>query len=231
MHFRGKQLASLVLLSATLLAKIEGATGKVHVISFSKWTSVQWMAGAAAEKDKPLTLKVRGLIVDGQIKEYVLGSPHEVTERLLVVRRAFRVNDSLPDESTPRWQWQRGGWLLVDRVTGRVSAITLPEFDAFSSSLSWYRDYAAYCGVSDDGKKIDAIVAQLNRRKPVLKKALSESGVPEDAAPDSVCVIPSWQRGPVRVSFEASGAPKQTFAIRGHFVDVVNDSEDEEASK
>ena len=86
--------------------------------------------------------------------------------------------------------------------------------------------------LSDDGKKIDAIVAQLSRRKPVLKKALSEGGVSEDAAPDSVCVVPAWQRGPVRVSFEATGAAKQTFAIRGHVVDMVNDTDDaEEASK
>jgi hypothetical protein len=36
----------------------------------------------------------------------------------------------------------------------------------------------------------------------------------------------------VRVSFEPSGDAKQTFAIRGHAVDLVNDAEDEEeASK
>ena len=29
-------------------------------------------------------------------KSFMLGAPHEVTERLFVVRRAFRVNDSLP---------------------------------------------------------------------------------------------------------------------------------------
>ena len=80
--------------------------------------------------------------------------------------------------------------------------------------------------MSDDGKKTYAIVAQLNRRKPVLKKALSE-GVPEDAAPDSACSAPVWQRGPARVSFEVGGT-KQTFAIRGHVVDVVNDAEDDE---
>ena len=165
MQFRGRHFAFILLLGAAF-SQFAGAAAKVHVVSFGKWTLVQWLPGAGSEKDKPLALKVRGLIVDGQIKEYVLGSPHEVTERLFVVRRAFRVNDSLPEESTPRWQWQRGGWLLVDRVTGRVSVLTLPEFDVFSSAVSWYRDYAAYCGVSDDGKKIDAIVAQLSRRKP-----------------------------------------------------------------
>ena len=107
-----------------------------------------------------------------------------------------------PKIPAPRWQWQRGGWLLVDRLTGRVSPINLPEFDAFYSAASWYRDYVAYCGVADDGKKTYAMVAQLSRRKPVLKKALSNDGVPDDAAPDSACPAPAWQRGPVRVSFE-----------------------------
>jgi len=74
--------------------------------------------------EKPLTLKVRPLLVDARVKEFTLGPAHDVTDRLFVVRRAFRVNDSLPEESsTPHWQWQRGGWLLVDRVTGRVSPI------------------------------------------------------------------------------------------------------------
>jgi len=71
----------------------------------------------------------------------------------LVVRRAFRVNDSLADEVTARWQWQRGGWLQVDRTTGRASAINRPEYDGFYSAASWYRDYVACCGVSDAGKK------------------------------------------------------------------------------
>jgi hypothetical protein len=72
------------------------------------------------------------------------------------------------------------------------------------------------------------MVAQLSRRKPVLKKDLSGEGVSEDAAPDSACAAPVWQRSPVRVSFEAAGGARQTFAIRGHVVDVVNDAEEEE---
>ncbi len=204
-----------------------GAAGKVHLIAFGKSTPVQWFAGFGAE-DKPLTIKIRALIVDGRVKEYVLGAPHEVTERLFVVRRAFRVNDSLPQDSAARWQWQRGGWLLVDRLTGRVSAINLPEFDAYYSAASWYRDYVAYCGVADDGKKTFAMVAQLSRRKPVLKKEVSGSGMADDAAPDSACPAPTWERGPVRVSFEPAGQARQTFAIRGHVVDLVEDAEEEE---
>ena len=213
-------------LSTILLAATAGAAAKVHVITFGKTTSVQWFTGSA--NDKPLTLKLRALVVDGRIREYVLGAPHEVTERLFVVRRMFRVNDGLPEDSTPRWQWQRGGWLLVDRATGRISPVNLSDFDAFYSAASWYRDYVAYCGVSDDGTKTYAIVVQLNRRKPVLKKTLSDAGVPEDAAPDSACPVPTWQRGPVRVSFQPTSGAKQTFAIRGHVVDLVNDADEED---
>ncbi len=210
-----------------LAPEMEAAT-KVHVISFGKTISVPWLPGSGAENEKALTLKVRPLIVDGRVKEFVLGSTHEVTDRLFVVRRAFRVNDSLPEESTARWQWQRGGWLLVDRLTGRISVLNLPEFDAFYSVANWYRDYAAYCGVADEGKKSYAIVSQIGRRKPVMKKLLSNEGLKDDAQPDSACLAPSWQRNPVRVSFQLAGGEKQTFAIRGSVVDVVNGEEEEE---
>jgi hypothetical protein len=213
----------VVLLSLSFPLASDAA--KVHVIVFGKWTTVQWFAGTS--DDDAVTIKIRALIVDGRVKEYVVGVPHEVTDRLFVVRRAFRVNDSLPEESATRWQWQRGGWLLVDRVTGRVATINLPEFDPFYSAASWYRDYVAYCGVSDDGKKTFAMVEQVSRRKPVLKKPLTD-GPAEDAGPDSACPAPAWQRSPVRVSFEPTSGPKQTFAIRGHVVDVVNDAEEEE---
>lgn len=221
---RGVHVLVLLLLSVYADAAV-----KVHVISFGKWTPVPWLTGSA-RNDKPeiTTIKIRALLVDGRVKEYVLGSPHEVTDRLFVVRRVFRLNDSLPEDAAPRWQWQRGGWLTVDRISGRISPIALPEFDSFYSAASWYRDYVAYCGVSDDGKTTYAVVAQIGRRKPVLKKALSSYGLADDAAPDSACASPAWQRGPARVSFEPTGGTKQTFAIRGHVVDLVSDAEEDE---
>jgi hypothetical protein len=201
------------------------AATKVHVIAFGKWIVVQYASGYR-EGEPPVPLKIRPLVVDGRVKEYVIGSPHEVTDRLFVVRRAFRVNDSLPEDANVRWQWQRGGWLLIDRITGHISAISLPDFDAVYSAASWYRDYVAYCGVTDDGKKTYAVVAQLNRRKPMLRKQIGE-GPADDAAPDSACNTPEWQRNPVRVSFQTAGADKQTFAVRGRVVDLVDDAEDE----
>jgi hypothetical protein len=212
------------------------AAAKPHIITFGKWTTVQWNAGSGptVKDEKILSLKVRPLLIDARVKEFTFGQPHEVTDRLFVVRRAFRVNDSLPQESSlpPHWQWQAGGWLLVDRVTGRISPINLPEFDVVYSAASWYRDYVAYCGVSDDGKKLYEVVAQISRRKPVLNKILEVTGEASAAAADSACPPPTWQRNPPRISFEPTGGSKQTFAIRSHSVDLVTEEiDDEEASK
>ncbi|MFZ1008856.1 MAG: hypothetical protein WAN65_18600 [Candidatus Sulfotelmatobacter sp.] len=217
------------------------ATSKPHVITFGKWITVQWIpsfAGISAE-DKPsptpsLALKVRPLLVDARVKEFTLGQAHDVTDRLFVVRRAFRVNDSLPQESAtpPHWQWQRGGWLLVDRVTGRISPINLPEFDAVYSDVTWYRDYAAYCGVSDDSKQTYAMVVQINRRKPIVKWLIREAKLAADAQqveiPDPPCRLPDWQRSPARVTFKANPSTKRTYVIRGHSVDLSTAEEDEE---
>jgi len=222
-----KALLVAGLVSIALSSQLHAAT-KVHAIGFGKPMLVQWLPGTGAENEKAIPIKVRPLLVDGRVKEFVLGPVHEITDRLFVVRRVFRVNDSLPEDANIHWQWERGGWLLVDRVTGRISAINLPGFDPFYSAASWYRDYVAYCSLADDGKKIDAIVAQIGRRRPVLKKQISSVAQREDAAPDSACSLPVWQRNPTRISFEAAGTDKQTFAIHGQVIDVVNDADDEE---
>jgi hypothetical protein len=73
-------------------------------------------------------------------------------------------------------------------------------------------------------EKISAVVAQLSRRKPVLKKTLAGS-IPADALPDSAYSAPTRQRGSVPVSFEPASDTKQTLAIRGPVVDLVSDAE------
>jgi len=199
------------------------AVPKPRVIAFGKWIAAKW---PDATGKKLLDLKVRPLLVDTRVKEYTTGNAHELTDRLFVVRRAFRVNDALPTENATRWQWQRGGWLLVDRVTGRVSQLNLPEFDPFYSTASWYRDYVAYCGVSEDGKKLYAMVAQVGRRKPVLKKDVGEPAGGDD--PDSECPPPVWERSPEQVTFHPNNKQKLLFSIRGRVVDVLNDTEEAE---
>lgn len=223
----------LSIFSLFLLLTTTRAATKPHVISFGKWTTVKWFTGP--DDGQPVDLKVRALFIDGRLKEFALGIPHDVTDRLFVVRRAFRLNDALPEEanSTPHWRWERGGWLLVDRVSGHVSQISLPEFDPYYSAASWYRDYVSYCGVSDDGKKLYAMVAQLGRRKPILKEAMGDAGA--DETPDSECPAPAWQRQPSRVTFVPKDGKQEkfTYAVRGHAVDLLNgdNDEDEEATK
>jgi hypothetical protein len=115
----------------------------------------------------------------------------------------------------------------VDRATGHTSSITLPEFDPYFSSASWYRDYVAYCGVSEDEKKISAIVIQVGRRKPLLRKPLGPLSDP--AAPDSSCAMPSWQRQPARVTFDAGTNQRITFSVRAHALDISTDDGEEDA--
>ncbi len=217
-------LTRIVSIVLALLFSVGGcaAAAKTHVIGFGKWMSVKWPDATGL---KLLEMKVRPLFVDARVKEYSTGLPHDVTDRLFVVRRVFRVNDSLPAESGTRWQWQRGGWLLVDRVTGRVSQLSLPEFDPFYSTASWYRDYVAYCGVSEDGKKLYAVVAQVGRRKAILKRPVGEPA--GDDEPDSECPAPVWERAPARVTFQPDDTQKLMFSIRGRAVDIVNEPEED----
>jgi len=207
---------TVIALSITASASL--AAPKPRVIGFGNWQTVKWLD---ATGQKTLDLKVRALFVDARLKEYTTGLPHDVTDRLFVVRRVFRVNDTLPDENTTRWQWQRGGWLLVDRSTGRISQLNLPEFDPFYSSASWYRDFVAYCGVSDNGTRLYAVVAQFGGRKAVLKKPVGEATGGD--APDSECPVPAWERAPMRVTFRPEDGQRIVFSIRGRVLDIVNE--------
>src|ERR1035438_10297074 len=106
------------------------------------------------------TLKIRALLVDGVQKEWTTGDAHDVTDRSFVVRRVIRLNDALPsdkrgpEDEPGQWVWQRGPWLLVDRVTGRVTPLKLLDYDPGVSQVSWFRDYGAYCGVTASGKSL-----------------------------------------------------------------------------
>ena len=162
---------------------------------------------------------VRELLIDGRVREYLNGAPHEVTERLFVVRRAYRMNDALPEETKkpPQWVWRLGGWISVDRQTGHIAQLNLPAFDGEISQTSWYRDYAAYCGISDDGSKTYMMVAQLGKRKPVLKKEISAAS----------CAAPHWERTPSRVTFLVAGE-KTTFAVRARGADLQPETAEEE---
>ena len=210
---------SRIALAAILVALSATAASKPHVMSLGKAMPVKLFL--APEEERALTITVRPLYLDSKLKDYTTGPTHDVTDRMFVVRRAYRVNDSLPGEaaSQPKWLWQRGGWLLVDRTTAHVTQLNVPDFDPFYSSWSWFRDYIAYCGLSDDGTKVYAMVDQIGRKKPVLKQKLGDAK--NGDMPESECAVPHWERSPIRVTFEPTGGQKQTFSVFGHAADAM----------
>ena len=179
-------------------------------------------AGAATGED---TLKIRALLVDTVLKEWTTGDAHDVTDRSFVVRRAIRINDTLPGDKLGHWVWQRGPWLLVDRVSGRVTPLKLPDYDPGVSQVSWFRDYGAYCGVTATGKSLYAVVAQLAARRPVLAKKLAAFD-PRDHA-DPACAEAEWQRDPMRITFHPSGKDAVSFDFVPGSALLVEDSTDD----
>lgn len=179
-----------------------------HVIAFGPWLRVHLFVGPDA--DRVQEIQIRSLNVDGKSREFTIGMPHDVTDRVFVVRRVFRMNDALT--SHPEWKWQRDGWIMVDRTNGRISRLNLPDFDPFYSTVSWFRDYAAYCGVSE-GQRVYAMVAQLGQKKPVLRTYVGAAKGSDQ--PDSECAPPTWQKQPIRVTFQPVGGEKSSYLIHG----------------
>src|SRR5215813_13719351 len=206
---------TLICVITAMLAATGYAAPRPHTVTLGRWRTVELRSESGTAQET----KIRELIIDGRIREYTTGAPHDVTERLFVVRRTYRMNDALPEEAgkVPRWVWRLGGWISVDRQTGHVAQLNLPAFDGEISEASWYRDYAAYCGVSDDGSKNYMMVAQLGKRKPLLKKEIIASA----------CVAPRWERAPSRVTFLVAGE-KTTFAVHARGADLQTESAEEE---
>jgi hypothetical protein len=198
-------ISILLLASSSCLA-----VPKAHTVALGKWRAVEIHLGSGEGEQ----VKVRELIIDGRTREYTTGSAHEITDRLFVVRRAYRINDALPEETKKpqQWVWRLGGWISIDRQTGHVAQLNLPAFDGDISEASWYRDYAAYCGASDDGYKTYLVVSQLGKRKPILKKEYS----------GAACIVPKWERAPSRVTFVAAGE-KTSFVVHEHSADLQPD--------
>lgn len=177
---------------------------------------------AGAGKNETV-LPVRPLVVDGKVKEWTTGDAHDVTERSFAVRRAMRINDALPSEHSSRWAWQRGPWLLVDRSSGKVSALHLPDFDPAVSEAVWFRDYAAYCGISTSGKQLLAVVAQVQARRPLLARKLVAWDPADHPAP--TCAPAIWQREPLKVSFQPTGGTQVSFDLVGASAVLVEDDD------
>jgi hypothetical protein len=205
-------------LSTCLVLLLSGgslAAPRQHTVLLGRWRTVQVRSESGAAREA----QIRPLVIDGRLREYTSGPAHEVTEQLFVIRRAYRMNDALPEETKnpPQWVWRLAGWISVDHQTGHVAQLNLPAFDGEISDASWYRDYAAYCGASDDGSKTYMMVAQLGKRKPMLKREMSAA----------TCAAPRWERTPSRVTFVVAGE-KTTFAVRGQGAGLQTENGEEE---
>jgi hypothetical protein len=211
------------------------APAKVHVVALGAARKVPYIPSGATssppdKQAKPgdaITLKVRPLTVDGNQKEWTTGDAHDVTDRSFTIRRALRLNDQLPGDATPRWSWQPGPWLLIDRTTGHITALHLPDFDADISDAIWFRDYAAYCGTATTVKGgLFAIVAQLGARRAVVQKQLGKW--PQTSPPTPVCKLAQWQRTPLRVTLQLTGGDPMTFDVIGaaSLIEEGDNSED-----
>lgn len=226
------QLAACLFLGSLALAHpaVAAGTPKVHTVALGTVRKVPYTAPSAtpsADAPKsPETLKVRPLVVDGRQKEWTTGDAHDVTDRSFTIRRALRLNDALPGESAQRWSWQPGPWLLVDRSTGHITALHLPDFDPLVSDAVWFRDYAAYCGTGPAAKGgLFVVVAQLGARRPIVQKPIGKWPIPD--APAAPCKPAEWQRGPLRVTMAATGAEPTTFDVVGAAALIEDGDSDE----
>jgi len=219
-------MRTLQVAGVVLLSMLANAASKPHIVAFGSPQPAKLHVGATEEKTIDIT--VRALYVDTKLKEFTTGKPHDVTDREFVVRRAFRVNDALPDDprKSAKWLWQLGGWLLVDRGSGKITQLKLPDFNPFYSEVSWYRDYAAYCGTTGNGERLLAVVAQLGARKPLYRKELGKANGGD--FPDSDCAAPHWDRKPARVTFQPKAGESFTVNVSGHVADVTAESSAED---
>jgi hypothetical protein len=215
------------LLIAAVFVPPASAATKTHTVVLGAAKKVAYSkagdpSGAAAGESE---LKIRALMVDSVLKEWTTGEAHDVTDRSFAVRRVIKMNDTLPGEKLGHWVWQRGPWVLVDRVTGKISAIKLPDYDPGVSQVAWFRDYAAYCGVTASGKSLYAVVMQVGAKKAVLSRKLA--GFDPEKAASPVCAPSEWQREPLRVTFHPAGKDAATFDVAAGSAVLVEDSGDE----
>jgi hypothetical protein len=209
-------LVPLLFLLASACLPAAARPPKVHTVNLGGTRKVPYTPPEATPDNKSedsTTLRIRPLIVDGTQKEWTVGEVHDVTDRSFVIRRAMRLNDSLPSEP-PHWTWQPGPWLMVDRVTGHILALHLPDFDPQVSNVVWFRDYAAYCGIASTAKGgLVAVVAELGARRAVVQKVIAPW--PQASPAHPVCAPATWQRSPMRATLQLTGGQPLTFDVVG----------------
>ncbi len=211
-------LTLLLVSSLTPLALAKSVGPKVHTVVLGPMRRVPYTpayATADSKDEESTTLRIRALFVDDRQKEWTLGEQHAVTDRSFAIRRALHVNDALPNDPGEHWVWQPGPWLLVDRVTGHITPLHLPDFDPSVSNAVWFRDYAAYCGISSTARTsgLVAVVAQAGARRAVATRPVGKW--PTSDRPIPACKPATWQRLPMRATLEPTGGDPITFDIVG----------------
>lgn len=212
-------LTLAVTVGLALAAQAKSAGPKVHTVTLGAVRRVPFIpayATADSRDEDSTTLRVRALFVDERQREWTVGELHNVTDRSFAIRRALRVNDSLPAEPGEHWTWQPGPWLMVDRVTGHITPLHLPDFDPALSNAVWFRDYAAYCGLGSSaktGSSLVAVVAQAGARKAVAQRALGKW--PSGDRPLPACKPAAWQRLPMRATLTPMSGDPITFDVVG----------------
>src|ERR1700742_2020593 len=203
------------LLIAVLCPPVARAV-KVHTVVLGPIRKVPYTPPEATpetKSDDSTSLHVRPLMVDDKQREWTVGSIHDVTDRIFVVQRALHLNDGLPGEAV-HWTWQPGPWLSVDRVTGHITALHLPDFDAAVSDVVWFRDYAAYCGIATTAKGgLSPTAAQQAARRAVVQKQIGPWPQSNHFIP--VCQPAQWQRLPMRVTLKPTGGEAATYDVVG----------------
>jgi hypothetical protein len=227
-HMQTRRALLLLLLSFPAFA----STAKPHSVVLGASRRVPYTppeAPADSKSEDATTLRVRSLMVDGKTKEWTVGESHEVTDRTFVIRRALHINDGLPGEAA-RWTWQPGPWLSVDRTTGHITALHLPDFDPQLSDAAWFRDYAAYCGlhVLSKSTTLTAIVVELGAHRAAVSQKISAWPPKEPVQP--ACSPSTWQRDPMRATIHPTGGQAMIFAITGttSLVEEGESSDDEQ---
>lgn len=211
--------SSLLLAFALTLPALAASKPKIHTVSLGAVRKVPYTPAFStpdSKDDDSTTLKVRPLFVDDKQKEWTVGELHNLSDRTFAVRRVLHINDTLPTETGEHWVWQPASWILVDRSTGHITALHLPDFDSAVSSAVWFRDYAAFCGISSSakgGSALVAVVAQASGRKAVAQRVIGKWPQPDRTAPP--CETAKWQRLPMRATLQPVGGDPVTFDVVG----------------
>ena len=101
-----RHLGFLFLVTLIVCSEVTAAP-RQHTVVLGRFRAVD----ALDQNGLSTKIRVRELVVDGRVREYTSGNPHDVTDRLFVIRRVRRINDSLPSEAgqKARWIWQLEG--------------------------------------------------------------------------------------------------------------------------